>query len=235
MFVCIRFATMLGRHSANAPPNCSIQNKKIRNSEYYKEKKESLKAKKVRYDFKIELDKEEEGRLESLKMKIASIKKELHLDNKLVPAANARFMEILVDNWLIHSAKTEANGLETAHFVDFDSMQSVIEEETNASSPPESFQDSYIKTQLHSESRENDEIYLVCGSALERLFRHFIDGNDCVCKCGKSLDFATFKVQRITKNNHRCKVTVECKAEEGHTLEWFSSSIFAGKYYANLR
>ena len=109
---------MLGRHSANAPPNCSIQNKKIRNSEYYKEKKESLKAKKVRYDFKIELNKEEEGRLESLKMKIASIKKELHLDNKLVPAANARFMEILVDNWLVHNAKTEANGLETAHFMD---------------------------------------------------------------------------------------------------------------------
>ena len=54
MFVCIRFATMLGRHSANAPPNCSIQNKKIRNFEYYKEKKESLKAKKVRCDFKIE-------------------------------------------------------------------------------------------------------------------------------------------------------------------------------------
>lgn len=65
--------------------------------------------------------------------------------------------------------------------------------------PPESFQDSYIKTQLHSESRRNDEIYLVCGSALERLFRHFIDENDCVCKCGKSLDFATFKVQRIPR------------------------------------
>ena len=192
---------MLGRHNANAPPNCSIQNKKIRNSEYYKEKKESLKAKKVRYDFKIELNKEEEGRLESLKMKIAPIKKELHLDNKLVPAADARFMEILVDNWLVHNAKTEANGLETAHLVDFDSMQSVIEEETNASSPPESFQDSYIKTQLHSERR------LACESALERLFRHFIDGNDCVCKCGKSLDFATFKVQRITKNNHCRKVS----------------------------
>ena len=143
------------------------------------------------------------------------------MDNKLVPAANARFMEILVDNWLVHNAKTEANGLETAHFVDFDSMQSVIEEETNASSPSESFQDSYIKTQLHSESRENDKIYLVWESALERLFRHFIDGNYCVCKCGKSLDFATFKVQRITKNNHCCKVTVECKAEEGHTLECF--------------
>ena len=229
---------MLGRHSASAPPNCSIQNKKTRNSEYYKENKESLKAKKVRYDFKIELNKEEEDRLESLKIKVASVKKELHLDNKLVPAANTRFMEILVDNWLVHNAKTEANGLDTAGFVgfvDFDSLQSVIEEETNASLPPESFQDSYIKTQLHSKSRENDKIYLVCGSALERLFRHFIDENDCVCKCGKSLDFATFKVQRITKNNHCCKVTVECKAEEGHTLEWFSSSIFAGKYYANLR
>ena len=78
--------------------------------------------------------------------------KELHLDNKLVPAANARFMEILVDNWLVHNAKTEANGLETAHFVDFDSMQSVIEEETNASSPPESFQDSYIKTQQNTKN-----------------------------------------------------------------------------------
>ena len=70
------------RPCTSAPPNCSIQNKKIRNSEYYKEKKESLKAKKVRYDFKIELKKEEEDRLESLKVKIASIKKELHLDNK---------------------------------------------------------------------------------------------------------------------------------------------------------
>ena len=95
MFVCIHFATVLGRHSANAPPNCSLQNKKIRNFEYYKAKKESLKAKKVRYDFKIELNKEEEGRLESLKMNIVSIKKELHLNNKLVPAANACFMEIL--------------------------------------------------------------------------------------------------------------------------------------------
>ena len=44
----------------------------------------------MRYDFKIELNKEEEDRLESLKMKIASIKKKLHLDNKLVPAAKAR-------------------------------------------------------------------------------------------------------------------------------------------------
>ena len=37
----------------------------------------------------------------------------------------------------------------------------------------------------------------------------------------------------VTKNNHCCKakVTVEYKAEEGHTLEWFSSSISAGKYY----
>ena len=126
--------------------------KKNRNSEYYKENKESLKTKKVRYDFKIELNKEQEDRLESLKIKISSTKKELHLDNKLVPAANARFMEILVDNWLVHNAKTEANGLDTAGFVgfvDFDSLQSMIEEETTASLPPESFQDSYIKTQLH--------------------------------------------------------------------------------------
>lgn len=168
-------------------------------------------------------------------MKTASIKKGLHLDNKLVPAANAHFMDILKDNWLVHNSKTEVNGLDTAGFVDFDSLQWIIEEETNASLPPESFRDSYIKTRLLSESRENDEIYLRCGSALECLFRHFIDNNDCVCKCKKSLDFATFKVQRITKNNHCCKVTVECKAEEGHTLEWFSSSIFARKYYANLR
>ena len=129
-----------------------FRTKKTRNSEYYKENKESLKAKKVRYDFKIELNKEQEDHLESMKIKISSIKKELHLDNKLVPAANARFMEILVDNWLVHNAKTEANGLDTAGFVgfvDFDSWQSIIEEETNASLPPESFQDSYIKTQLH--------------------------------------------------------------------------------------
>ena len=91
-------------------------------------------------------------------MNIAFIKKELHFDNKVVLAANACLMEILVDNWLVHNAKTEANGLDTAGFVDFDSLQSIIEEETNASLPPESFQDSYIKTQLHSESRENDEI-----------------------------------------------------------------------------
>ena len=56
MFVCVRFATMfIGRHRASAPLNCSIQNKKFRNSEYYKENKESLKAKKVRYNFKIDV------------------------------------------------------------------------------------------------------------------------------------------------------------------------------------
>ena len=38
VFACVCFATMLGRHSASAPSNCSMQNKKIRNSEYYKEK-----------------------------------------------------------------------------------------------------------------------------------------------------------------------------------------------------
>ena len=59
-----------------------FRTKKIRNSEYYKENRESLKAKKVRYDFKIELNKEEVDRLESLKMKITSINKELHLDKK---------------------------------------------------------------------------------------------------------------------------------------------------------
>ena len=93
-------------------------------------------------------------------MKTASIKKGLHLDNKLVPAANAHFMDILKDNWLVHNSKTEVNGLDTAGFVDFDSLQWIIEEETNASLPPESFRDSYIKTRLLSESRENDEIYL---------------------------------------------------------------------------
>ena len=80
----------------------------------------------------MELNKEEEDRLELLKMKIASIKKELDLDNKLVSAANIRFMEILADSWLVHNAKTEANGLDTTGFV---------EEETNASLPPKSFQD----------------------------------------------------------------------------------------------
>ena len=87
-------------------------------------------------------------------MKIASIKKELHLDNKLVPAANAHFMEILVDKWLVHNAKTEANGLDTEGFVDFDSLQSIIEEDTNASLALESFQDSYINTQLHSRAKK---------------------------------------------------------------------------------
>ena len=61
------------------PPECKCTSKlfyseqKILNSEYYKEKKESLKAKMVRDDFKIELNKEKEGRLESMKMPITSI------------------------------------------------------------------------------------------------------------------------------------------------------------------
>ena len=92
-----------------------------------------------------------------------------------------------------------------------------------------------MRTQLHSKCCENDDIYLVCCSAIERLFRYVTEEHSLVCQCGERFDFSTFKVERVTKNNHCCKVVMKCMAEEGHTLEWFSSSILSGKYYANLR
>ena len=91
------------------------------------------------------------------------------------------------------------------------------------------------KTQLHSSCNEKDENYLVCGSALQRLFRYFIDGKGR-CKCWENIDLSTLNLKRVTPNNHCVKAIWKCKANSSkHTFEWFSSSVVGGKYYVNMR
>ena len=88
------------------------------------------------------------------------------------------------------------------------------------------------KTQLHSPSEENDPLFLVTAASLHRLFCHFIDSG-VLCKCGNVFIADTLVINRVTSNNHCCKVMVKCR--ENHVLEWYSSPILDGKYYANLR
>ncbi|XP_078360544.1 uncharacterized protein LOC144644837 [Oculina patagonica] len=147
-------------------------------------------------------------------------------------------MEALLDNWLKNShIPLEKNTSD--EFVDQLHPSKAVplppEEKMEVELPELPSEMLRTKTQLHSQCRENDDIYLVCGSAIERLFLYLTEEHSLICHCRERFDFSTFKVGRVTKNNHCCKVVVECMAKEKHTLEWFSSSIISGKYYVNLR
>ena len=217
--------------------NCSsLQNKQIRNKKYYEANKENLKSSKVRFHLNIEVRKEKEDWLNEIKTKIVFVKDRLNLSGKTTQAANARLIDVLLDNWLKNnniSCKRNipdecAGQLQTPVAIALPPEEDMEVEELS----PEMLR---MRTQLHSKCCENDDIYLVCCSAIERLFRYVTEEHSLVCQCGERFDFSTFKVERVTKNNHCCKVVMKCMAEEGHTLEWFSSSILSGKYYANLR
>ena len=217
--------------------NCSsLQNKQIRNKKYYEANKENLKSSKVRFHLNIEVRKEKEDWLNEIKTKIVFVKDRLNLSGKSTQAANAQIIDVLLDNWLKNnniSCKRNipdecAGQLQTPVALALPPEEAMEVEELS----PEML---CIRTQLHSKCCKNDDIYLVCGSAIELLFRYVTEEHSLVCQCGERFDFSTFKVERVTKNNHCCKVVVKCMAEEGHTLEWFSSSILSGKYYANLR
>ena len=231
---CVQNETMLSASSSN----CSVQNKKIRNKKYYEDNKENLKNSKVRFQLNLEVKKQKGDWLNAIKTKIAFVKDQLHLSTKNTRAANAHLMEALLDNWLKNNhIPLEKNTSD--EFVDQLHPSKAVplppEEKMEVELPELPSEMLRTKTQLHSQCRENDDIYLVCGSAIERLFLYLTEEHSLICQCGERFDFSTFKVDRVTKNNHCCKVVVECMAEEKHTLEWFSSSIISGKYYVNLR
>ena len=217
--------------------NCSsLQNKKIRNKKYYEDNKENLKSSKVRFHLNIEVRKEKEDWLNEIKTKIVFVKERLNLSGKTTQAANAHLIDALLDNWLKNNYISSKRNIpdECAHQLQPPvavALPPVQEMEVEELSP----EMHRMRIQLHSKCCENDDIYLVCGSAIERLFRYATEEHSLVCQCGERFNFSTFKVERVTKNNHCCKVVVKCMAEEGHTLEWFSSSILSGKYYVNLR
>ena len=221
---------MLGSNSSN----CSIQSKQIRNQIYYQQNKENLKNGKLRFTFNIEVKSDENDRLNAIKTKIAFVKRQLHLG---ATAVNAQLMEVLLDTWLKHnetSPETPRNQLHPSVAIRLvpDVEMDDPELASIAELPPEMFQ---VKTQLHSQCNENDQLYLVSGSAIDRLFQFLTMEQKSICQCGHQFDYSTLKTERVTENNHCCKVAVGCMADEGHTLEWFSSPIISGKYYANLR
>lgn len=137
-------------------------------------------------------------------------------------------MEALVDSWL------DVTGSQVQLSVDPTDSVSVNNPDQLLNHIPPSLLNP--KYQLHSVCKENDEIYLVCGTALERLFRYFIDSGN-VCSCGSKFDASRIKIERVTKHNHSVKVVFGC--DKKHVVEWFSSSIMsnpsAGKYYVNVR
>lgn len=219
--------------------SCSETAAKKRKTEqnrgYYEQKKDTIKQTKVRFDFKIQVAKENEGRLESIKRKIEKAKTSLHLHTQTTSTGNADLMETLLDHFFKSNNNTST--VSSSSFHDPAPVQN-----TAVPTPPThdlqidpSFQPN--KKQLHSECHENDELYLVCGSAISRLFRYFTQENSCCCDCGKELDFTTFSLNRITPHNHCAKTVVKCQG--GHSLKWFSSSVMSspssGKYYANIR
>ena len=86
-------------------------------------------------------------------------------------------MEALVDSWLdanqtgqyvdpLASANEPVNFL---NLIDDHSLESTSVSPSLYVNP---------KVQLHSVCKENDEIYLVCGTALERLFRYFTESGN---------------------------------------------------------
>lgn len=227
-------ATMLGcstSTSAHAqstiPQNSTELNKHDRNKAYYQKNKTTIKENKAQYGFKIEVNKDEECRLAEIRKQVNIVRNQLLSNGK--SGGNVDVMEALLDCW--NSRSQNSSSAQPPK-----SFQTNISTRTFSSldrdiRPPEIM--CQPKTQLHSSCNEKDDIYLVCGSALQRLFGYFFDGN-ARCKCGENFDLSTLNINRITKNNHCVKVEWKCN-RNGHRIEWFSSSIISGKYYVNMR
>ena len=203
--------------------------KQRRNKQYYEKHKAVLKSSKCTYQFKMEVPKEDEHRLDEIKIKINNAKERLkQLNSK---TTNLDLMEALIESWL---DSTESQVPLSPVQLSVDPANSVNDPIQLLSRIPPSLANP--KYQLHSVCKENDEIYLVCGTALERLFQYIIE-NGNVCSCGNKFDVSRLKIERVTKRNHSVKVVFGC--EKKHVVEWFSSSIMsspsAGKYYVNVR
>lgn len=226
MIGSIPLATSCADSLSPLPSKCE------RNQAYYQQHKAHLKNSKVSYNFKIEVRKENEDRLATIRENIATVRRAIQPHNKSA-TSNADIMEALTNFWLSHNHGSDptVHRNQTTNYQIHSTVFSSVDKEFR---PPETLVQT--KTQLHSECCKDDEIYLVCGSALQLLFHHLVKG---VCKCGKPYDASTFSVKRVTKNNHCVKAYWNCVAESKHTTEWFSSSIVtgpsAGKYYVNLR
>lgn len=229
-------------------PLSPLTKKRKRNRLYYEANKENLKSKKSCIHFKLEVFKDDEVRLESIREKLGKIKGELNLNKSRT--VNADLIEALLDNWIVHHPSTTAkqvvqstgilSGPPTPEYDEFVHIFDDTDGEDSSTSsstrplPPLSLLNP--KTQLHSLCQENDEIYLVCGTALVRLFKFLTErGNSC--HCGGKYDFSTVNIARVTKNSHCAKVVFRCRNK--HSVEWFSSSMMssrsAGKYYVNVR
>ena len=115
------------------------------------------------------------------------MKKQLKI-NKNSLAANAELMETVLNNWIkrnpVFPALSENLWNQAPKFPFTDIPSAAIH---------------CTRVQIHSKYEENYEIYLVCGSALERLFKYINDESCCVCQCREIFDFSTFRIQHITK------------------------------------
>ena len=200
------------------------------NRTYYAQEKENIKKRTRSMHFNIQVKNDDSCRLENIKKKIATVK------SHLGPSVdNAELMNTLLDSWLdskqlnnpniLCQTGPECGGINSTEDIDMFMASAPI--------PPGTLK---LKTQLHSHCIENDQIYLVCDTALRRLFSFFIE-SEGKCSCGAKFDLSSLKPARVTTNNHCVKVSLQCKNK--HILEWFSSPIITsqstGRYYVNVR
>ena len=91
------------------------------------------------------------------------------------------------------------------------------------------------KQQLHVACNQDDKIYLVCKSSLEKLVSH-VTGKGKKCKCGSDWEADTLSIKCCTANNHVCSLQMQCSHPSAkHMWQWHSSAIVGNKYYVNLR
>ena len=211
---------------------------------YYARHKEELKANRKSFNFKIEVGRENQDGLDRVKEALAEVRQQLGLTRGVSSAANYQLMISLLNAWF-HVHKSSGNR----------SFLSPIQQNTTPNQsitltsssahplalPSASFSvpNSLLqpKEQLHTQAEEDDEIYLVCKSSLENLVKNLAKEKS-VCRCGSSWDRSQVTVRRCTPNNHVCVMEISCQAEapeEKHILQWHSSTIFASKYYVNMR
>ena len=206
---------MLGSSTSMSPlaPNTTpLYTKQQRNHGYYEQNKATIKENKVNYCFKIEVNKEEQGRLAEIRKQISSVRSHLLSNSKSI--GNVDVMEALLNCWLSRETRDgSSSGQQTTSFSA--SLPQICSSLDRDAQPPEIFLEP--KTQLHSSCNEKDENYLVCGSALQRLFRYFIDGKGR-CKCWENIDLSTLNLKRVTPNNHCVKAILKCTANSSkHT------------------
>ena len=160
----------------------------------------------------MEVPKEVEHRLDEIKTKNNKTKERLRQPNSMT--RNLDLMEALIESWLDY---TESQLPLSPVQLSVDPANSVNYPIQLLNRIPPSLVNP--KYQLHSVCKENNEIYLVCGTALERLFQYVIE-NGNVCSCGNKFDVSRLKIERVTKHNHSVKVVFQC--EKKHVVEWFS-------------